>query len=123
LSCVVPSVGIVTLAGKLVHRPVGSGEVGAGERQVEGGPRCMPRGTGVLSSGACGLGTRRLRLFLRPAAWRLTRRTNATNNPNANTDTLVRIMAWLTGWLYEGKTKPGVAVKGIIIGARDRGID
>src|SRR5262249_45557206 len=50
-----PSFRIDTLAGKLVHRPVGSARlvpVRVSSRVV---PRWMPSGTGILSVGACGL--------------------------------------------------------------------
>src|SRR5947208_2879110 len=51
-----PSVGMDTLAGKLVHRPVGSARllpVSVSSRAV---PRWMPSGTGIFRVGASGLG-------------------------------------------------------------------
>src|SRR5262245_47750189 len=51
------SVGIVTLAGKLVHRPVGSVKFVPVRVRSSFVPRCMPSGAGGLSVGACGLGT------------------------------------------------------------------
>src|SRR5262249_18959829 len=50
------SVGIVTLAVKLVHRPVGSVRFVPVRVSSNLVPRCMPSGAGGLSVGAWGLG-------------------------------------------------------------------
>src|SRR5262249_60328403 len=50
------SVGIVTLAGKLVHRPVGSARLVPVSVNSSFVPRCMPSGRTGVSVGASGLG-------------------------------------------------------------------